>query len=178
MDNQCNYIMQESENLIIRIKEAFQDAEFPSHLGLHAAVAMDIWVQDPLELEKITQEEDYFGDWWDVPDEHLEECGSLACSYLDAIGIYYYLPAFMVKALRDKKTSSLIPVKACLDPRPYRDEEELYSHFCDHFKLFDFKHEQLCMEFIQLIDVIHPELPRVSREHKFIGILDDDFWKR
>lgn len=174
--------MEQSEKLMMKIKEAFQYAEFPSHLGLHAALAKDKWVQNPIKLKQITLEKDYFGDWWDVPDKHLEECGSLALNYLDAVGVYFYLPAFMLKALRDKTVKSLSPVSVFLNPIPFNNDQELYLHFCEKFKLFDSRNKHLCTEFLRIMNKImnkiyieHTELCS-NRNKELIEILEDDFW--
>jgi hypothetical protein len=168
--------MMSDNDLITQIKDAFQDAVFPSHLGLHAAIAMDRWIQDPEILQKITQEKDYWGDWWDVPYEHLEKCGSLAFSYLDSIGVYFYLPAFMLRAIKEKTPKSLSPIITALDLKPNKNDEELYLYFCDKFKLFDCKNKKLCRDFLCFMKTIHAGQKTILIS-RIDEILETDFWR-
>jgi len=72
--------MKSAESLSQNIKQEFSEVPFPSHRGLHAAVAMDDWIEDESVLKEITQREDYIVEWWDVPKEHLLQC-MMALSY-------------------------------------------------------------------------------------------------
>jgi hypothetical protein len=162
-----------SNDLVAQIKEAFQDAIFPSHLGLHAGLAKDKWIKDPETLKQITKEKDYWGDWWDVPYEHLEKCGALALNYLDPVGIYFYFPAFMLMAIQEKTPKSLIPVLIAMDPNPFKDEES-YQYFCGKFKLFGNKKKQLCRDFLCFMKTIHAGQTGLIKS--IDRILESNFW--
>ena len=83
-----------TESLIAGIRREFAAVPFPLHCGLHAAMARDDWVDDEVTLAEITKHQDFIGEWWNVPAEHLQSC-MMALSYLDAGGMIFYLPAFM-----------------------------------------------------------------------------------
>ena len=169
--------MLSSNDLIAQIREAFKDAVFPSHLGLHAALAMDRWVKDPETLKKITKEKDYWGDWWDVPNEHLEKAGSLAFCYLDSIGVYFYFPAFMLRAIQEKTPKSLTPIITIMDPpNPFKHGKESYLYFCEQFNLFDDKKKKLCRDFLCYMKTIHAGR-KTSLIKNIDEILETDFWR-
>ena len=97
------------EQLLSEIRRAFEDAAFPSHCGLHAACARDDWIHDEEQLRSITLRDDFVGDWWDVPDEHLLDC-MMALSYLDREGMEFYLPAYMTAVVESPEQLSLIHI--------------------------------------------------------------------
>ncbi len=167
--------MLSSNDLIDQIKQAFQDAIFPSHLGLHAALAMDSWIKDPEKLKKITKEKDYWGNWWDVPYKHLEKCGDIALNYLDYTGVYFYLPAFMLRAIQEKTPKSLIPLIIFMNPNPFEGDKELYLYFCEHFKLFDNNKKKICMDFLRFMKIVHAE--QAGLLEGIDEILESGFWK-
>jgi hypothetical protein len=87
------------EELEAEIKAAFGSVAFPSHQGLRGSMAMDSYATDA-EVEAITVGQDIRGEWWQIPLDELRYC-SLALSYLDAAGVLFYLPAYLVMALDD-----------------------------------------------------------------------------
>jgi hypothetical protein len=98
-----------------QIRAAFGTVPFPSHLGLRAAVAADEWVSDPIELARITAEQDVHGEWWEIPREELLR-DLIALTYLDAAALEFYLPAYMTLALNELARSSLRPALELLEP--------------------------------------------------------------
>lgn len=73
--------------VLAQMSEAFDDAEFPDHLGLKAAGLIDRWIEDPRVLREATDLYDKRWHWSDVPSQHLLE-GSLGASYLDSVLSY------------------------------------------------------------------------------------------
>jgi hypothetical protein len=144
-------IMISAESLISGIRREFSKVPFPSHCGLHAAIAIDDWVEDEQVLAEITRREDFIGDWWDVPIAHLRSC-MMALSYLDAGGMTFYLPAYMTALVERPEefdnrtqTSSGQIVFAML---PDRQDPELEQYFLSRFSSIDRERKRVCREFL------------------------------
>ena len=147
--------MKSAEAVSQGIRKEFAGVSFPFHRGLHAAMAMDNWTEDEKTLRRIAQQEDYIGEWWDVPKEHLHQC-MMALSYLDAFGVEFYLPAYMNAVVEDPKafdeprvrSSSWQVVHTML---PDKEDQELTHHFCDRFSRIRGGKKRVCREFLQYI---------------------------
>ena len=140
-----------SESLVASIRREFAAVPFPSHCGLHAAMAQDDWVDDAATLTEITKRDDFVDGWWNVPIEHLQSC-MMALSYLDAHGIAFYLPAYMVALVERPadfdtagRASSFQVVLAMLPPD--RDPE-LKRYFLSRFSSIDGARKHVCRQFL------------------------------
>ena len=91
MDPQILQLIQEIEN-------AFDDVSREDGLTLHEANAIDDWKTIP--EQHFARKLDCETRWQDVPEQAIVSYGS-ALSFLDAKGFRYYLPAFMIFALRN-----------------------------------------------------------------------------
>lgn len=144
-----------NEALIRKTRKEFLEVSFPSHCGLHAAVAKGDWVKDEKILCEITLRDDYIGKWWDVPKEHLLKC-MMALSYLDAAGMEFYLPAYMKAIIEspsdfDKpmvKSSSWQIIHTML---PDEESRELNQYFHERFSRFLGGKKHVCREFLQYV---------------------------
>lgn len=92
--------MASAESLINSIRKEFAGVSFPLHCGLHGAIAKDDWIDDEGTMREITQREDYIGEWWNVPREHLLS-NMMALSYFDALGMAFYLPSYMAAVIEE-----------------------------------------------------------------------------
>jgi len=86
------------EQLIQEIDTAFNDVSREGGVTLHQANAISDFKTIP--EQDLAGEFDCETRWQDVPDEALAS-GDAALSFLDAKGFRYYLPAFMICALRN-----------------------------------------------------------------------------
>lgn len=103
--------MIEKKQLENEILSAFGSIPFPLHRGLHAAMAMDDWIEDEETLKQITAEKDYIGEWWNIPKSDLRSCMMALC-YLDAHGIEFYLPAYMLAIISAPTTFDIPHIKS------------------------------------------------------------------
>ena len=110
--------------VLAQMSEAFDDAEFPDHLGLKAAGLIDRWIEDSRVLREATDLYDQRSHWSDVPTQHLLE-GSLGASYLDPVGFVFYLPAYMQLALLNASYPYQGRMLAMMSPPSRRDLYEL-----------------------------------------------------
>ena len=164
-------------SLITDIRKEFACVPFPSHCGLHAAMAQDDWVDDEDVLAAITRREDLVGDWWDVPIDHLQRC-MMALSYLDADGMAFYLPAYMTALIErperfDGRTqsSSWQVVHAML---PDRKDPELDRYFLSRFSSIDGGRRRVCREFLAHVsggDAYNEHAREIAQE-----ALAHEFW--
>ncbi len=144
-----NYIKKvDRQKLISDIREAFLHAKFPDHMGLISAEAVDDWITDQKILRKLTEQEDFCGSWWDVPESHLSR-GSLGLNYLDSIGMAFYLPAFMTLALEKPEYSNISKLVWELNPIYDEDEEELYAHFLEKMAMITGERKKVCIKFLE-----------------------------
>lgn len=161
------------------IKIAFASVSFPSHCGLHAAIAKDDWVGDESILRDITLREDCNGKWWDVPKTHLHQC-MMALSYLDALGMAFYLPAYMTAILEEPeefdrtgvRSSSWQVVHTML---PNSEDLELKKYFLEQFCAIDGAMKRVCVEFLAYVAACHSydeHAREIAKE-----ALSHDFWK-
>ena len=147
--------MRTAESICGDIKIAFAGVSFPSHCGLHAAMAKDDWVDDERTLRDITLREDFNGEWWDVPRAHLHQC-MMALSYLDAPGMTFYLPAYMTAILEEPdefdragvRSSSWQVVYTML---PNSEEPDLEKYFLEQFSAIGGAMKRVCVEFLAYV---------------------------
>lgn len=155
----------QKEVLINAIKKAFDGVEQPAELTLHVAEAMDRYEYDSAKYREL----DYRGDWADVPDKHLENCQN-AFSFLDKVGMRYYLPAYMVWHLKNKKSEDdLYHLLNVLDP--CLDEEKLAKYFQERFSLFSSEQLKVCAMFIKYY------LNNYT-DGEFFSEIYDNYWKQ
>lgn len=147
--------MTSAESLSKDIRDAFASIPFPSHCGLHAAMAKDDWIDDENTLKEITLHEDFIGDWWNVPKEHLLQC-MMALDYLDAPGMAFYLPAYMTAILEEPeefdrpgvKSSSWQVIHTML---PNDEDQKLAQHFIERFSSIDGVMKCVCIGFLAYV---------------------------
>lgn len=88
---------QQKARVIKYIEAAFVGVKQPDKLTLHVAEAHDSYDYDHDEEH---HKKDYIGPWLDIPAEHFANCQS-ALFQLDAEGLRYYLPGFMIWHLKN-----------------------------------------------------------------------------
>ena len=160
-----------------RIRKEFMHVPFPKHCGLHAAVAMDDWIEDEKVLREITLDKDYIGEWWSVPIEHLVEC-MMALSYFDACAMQYYLPAYMNAVVSNteafdsrNKSSSWQVVYTML---PDKDDPGLVQYFNERFKNIRGGKKGVTIDFLRYIansDTYNEHAREIANE-----ALAHEFW--
>jgi hypothetical protein len=161
-----------------RIRDEFAEVPFPEHCGLHAAVAMDDWIDDEKTLREITLKKDYIGDWWNVPIEHLVEC-MMALSYFDASGMEYYLPAYMNAVVSNPEVFDVPRIKSSswqvvYTMLPDTKDPELIEHFNEQFKNIQGGKKQVAIEFLRYIancDAYNEHARDIANE-----ALNHEFW--
>jgi hypothetical protein len=139
-------------DLVSIIEDAFKGVTQPKSITLHVAQAHDDY--DYLNNSK-HRKNDYIGDWNNVPSEHLAKCRD-ALSYLDAEGIRFYLPAYMVWVLKDFGKHDIDDfVLYALDNSP--NNKELNDYFKKRFSLLDSKQMRACALFVKYCAEEDPE---------------------
>ena len=119
-------------------------------------MARDDWVDDEVTLAEITKHQDFIGEWWNVPAEHLQSC-MMALSYLDAGGMIFYLPAFMTALIErpedfDKchRSSSW---QVAFTMLPEREDPKTAAAFLSRFSLMDEGKKHICREFLAYLSM-------------------------
>ncbi len=84
------------------ITSAFEDVQRGDGITLHQAQVLDYYGDEKEEAEARAKDTDTR--WQDIPDSLIEELSG-TLRFLDAKGFCYYIPAFMIWALRHHETS-------------------------------------------------------------------------
>ena len=161
-------------DIINEIDEVFGDIPFPNHCGWNAAIAMDDWIDDPIELMTITKEKDIHDKWWNIPSEELKDCYMAQC-YLDAKGVIFYLPAYLVLVLNDTKGLSHGALISWLLPASKNSEFELYSYFLERFSILNKNQKNVCLKVLSYIKE-HINDDNIDYQQDINDILQHDFW--
>jgi hypothetical protein len=140
----------EMDVLIDRVMAEFGSVPFPSHRGLRAALAMDDWISEPNELQRITAEQDVKGEWWEIPESELKSI-SLASCYLDAAGTRFYLPALLVAVLKGMKYAHYNALVSWLKPMKNEPDCALYDYFVERFSALTEGHKELCVDVLRCV---------------------------
>ena len=165
--------------LVEQIHHEFQSVPFPLHCGLHAAVAKDDWISDKIVLKKITQNQDFIGKWWDVPEKHLVEC-MMALDYLDGKGMEFYLPSYMTLLVKKPiafdvphvKSSSWQVLYTMLPPDGI--DQDLVAHFKEQFSRIVGGKRMVCIQFMDYVSKCESydhHARKIAKE-----ALDHEFW--
>ena len=165
----------DADKLVSRIITEFGSLEFPSHCGLRAALAMDDWISDPSELRRITAEQDVKGEWWEIPESELKEI-SLASCYLDAAGTQFYLPALLVRVLRDRSYAYYSTLVRWLTPLADEPDCALYEHFVAKFSTLTDSQKDVCTAVLRYVGSrTDPNDPWTAG--KIEEILTHEYWR-
>ena len=114
-------------------------------------MAKDDWIEDQVKLKEITRSKDYIGHWWEVPLEQLLSC-RLALSYLDADGIEFYLPAYMVAVVEHPIAFDRPQVSSSWEivhlMTPDNNNQELRAYFHERFSKIIGGKRRACRDFL------------------------------
>ena len=134
------------EELIQSINQAFDGVPQPKDITLHVAEAHDDY---DYEHDAEHRQKDFIGRWQDVPNEHIQKC-RCAMSYVDAVGMRYYLPAQMIWYLKNFGNSKIVvddmPLYT-LDP--HDNNENLRKYQQERFSLFSPEQLKACAHFVK-----------------------------
>jgi hypothetical protein len=133
------------EELINLITRAFHGVEQPPKITLYVAEAQDYYHYNNNDKH---QKRDYMGPWENIPEEHIRDCRN-ALAYLDKVGMRYYLPAYMVWALKniDDSEADTDYVLYSLDHFP--KNHSLSEYHKERFSLFSPKQMEACALFLK-----------------------------
>lgn len=90
------------QRIIAEIERAFTDVRRGNGITLHQARALDDY-RDEIEQAQ-ARRKDTDARWQDIPDTRIEKLAD-TLAFLDPEGFRYYIPAFMIWALRHYETS-------------------------------------------------------------------------
>lgn len=158
--------------LSAKLRKVFSDSKYPEHLTLRAAEKMDDWIDDPQELASLSKTLDEQMDWWSL-DTSLLKSHTLALSYLDCIGVRFYLPAYLTMLLNRDGLKCARDVSHLV--LPPTNSGPLSTYFTERFALFNTDQKQVCIKvFSELAAVLHAEDPNASNE--FAEAAASGFW--
>lgn len=135
----------ELEELIGVIESAFDGVPQPDDITLHVAEAHDNYDYDHNAKHR---EKDFIGRWQDVPSEHIQRCRA-ALSFVDKVGMRYYLPAYMTWYLRNFGSDVVFDDGAlyALDNHP--TDPQLSEYHRERFSLFTPEQLRACALFVK-----------------------------
>jgi uroporphyrinogen-III synthase len=133
------------EALFKMIQDTFDGVEQPTDITLHVAEAHDAY---DYEHDSEHRKNDYIGAWQDVPAAHIKKCHT-ALSYVNKVGMRYYLPAFMIWYLTHLGTSEISYDHTLYTLDHHADNEVLSPYFLERFSLFNAAQMQVCALFVK-----------------------------
>ena len=145
--------MTSREELIALIVQAFDGVEQPEMLTLHVAEAHDDYDYDHDDEHRA---KDFVGPWQNIPDEHIRKC-QCALSYVDAVGMRYYLPAYMVWYLRQLESGGAWSEHALYSLDPHLGHSVLSAYQIKRFSLFNAEQLRACAQFLKYCAEEEPE---------------------
>lgn len=151
-----------TEELVLQIERAFRDVPRPQ-TTLRVARGMDDHQWDALErLQKL---DDHYGHWDAIPREDLEKFQDVF-PWLCPVGFRFYLPAFMVHALR---SSPLLAENSWLRSA-FRDEADL--------EILDGPQKVAVWHFVKaVLESVHDDYHRDWWNHPWDKEWEEDFEK-
>ena len=133
-------------DIIECIQRAFAKVPQPQELTLHVAEAHDSY---DYENDKIHRQKDFFGPWQEIPTAHIKAC-QCALSYLDNVGMCFYLPAYMVWYLQNWGNSREVSSDATLYALDaHLSDRKLAEYQKERFSLFSKEQLHACALFVK-----------------------------
>ena len=163
--------LMDKEILIQHITEAFNGVEQPLDITLHVAEAHDQW---DYQNNHVHRRHDYFGLWQNIPLKHIRSCQH-ALSYVEKVGMRFYLPAYMIWYLRNYENSDQVKsdhVLYSLDP--YLEDKNLLENHKERFSLFSPKQLGMCALFVKFC----AEDESGYTDNHFASKIYDEYWKQ
>ncbi|MDH5656086.1 MAG: hypothetical protein OEZ34_09275 [Spirochaetia bacterium] len=163
--------LEKRKKLIDEIIKAFDGVEQPAQITLHVAEAHDLYDYDN---DAEHRKKDFIGLWQGVPSSHIKACQS-ALSYVDRVGMRYYLPAYMVWYLKNWGNTEEVrsdQVLYELDNNP--GDESLEQYHKERFSLFDKQQLRASALFVQYC----AEDPTEFSDADFAKVKLERYWCR
>ena len=133
------------EQLLAIIEAAFDGVPQPTDITLHVAEAHDNY---DYSQDEIHRKKDHIGRWQDVPKAHIQAC-QCALSYVNKIGMRFYLPAYMTWYLTHFGTSEIGSDHTLYSLDNHPNEQNLSEYHKERFSLFTPEQLKACALFMK-----------------------------
>ena len=134
--------------IIAEIREAFGQVSRGDGVTLHEAAVIDAYGSD--EERSAARALDHDRSWQDVPDQLIEDHEDTLC-FVDPKGFRYYLPAYMVWALRHLETSDSWSVSHPIYSLTFSGYEGFRECEFERFRVFDDKQSNAICRFLRFM---------------------------
>ena len=134
----------QKDQLIKLIHDSFDGVSRPTDITLHVAEAHDNYDYEHNDLHRL---KDCKGRWQEIPEEHISGCPN-ALPHLDAYGIRYYLPAYMVWYLLNPDSDSWAYDSTLYTLNDHARDAELSLYFESRYSLLSAEQMLTCREFV------------------------------
>jgi Family of unknown function (DUF6714) len=121
------------ESIIDEIRQAFGRVSREDGVTLHEAVVIDNFGSEEERIAARALDPDLC--WQDVPDHLIEDHHEALC-FVDPKGFCYYLPAYMVWALRHFETSESVSVDHAIYSLTLSGDQQLRAWHLERFRVF------------------------------------------
>lgn len=133
------------QQLVTIIEQAFDGVDQPKDITLHVAEAHDAYDYDH---DAEHRKKDYIGRWQDVPDAHVQKCQN-ALSYVNKIGMRFYLPAYLIWYLRNFGSDVIWTDHALYSLDDHSGDILLSEYHKERFSLFTAEQLKACALFVK-----------------------------
>lgn len=137
----------EIEVVIAEIRSAFHGVP-RGEISIHQAMSIDVfgsekWMEQARSLDKETN-------WEDVPDDYIPKCEN-SLSHLDPKSWRYYLPCYMIWALRNFRTSNSFVIDSTVYSLTLPKEEDLKEYHLKRYHTLSRDQSMAVRKFLELM---------------------------
>jgi hypothetical protein len=161
----CDDVKALRESIIDEIRQAFGRVFRGDGVTLHEAVVIDNYGSDDERIAARALDADLC--WQDVPDHLIEDHQETLC-FVDPKGFCYYLPAYMVWALRHFETSESFSVDHAIYSLNLSRDKQLEGWDLERFRVFDADQAKAICRFLRFMasqeDFADAKLARAALE--------------
>jgi len=143
-------LIMNQDKLINEISEAFAKVSLEDGIGILEAEALDLCESDK-KLEK-ARKSDFRKKWNEIPESIIEEHYSALC-FMDAKGLRFNLPAYMIFALKNWEHSA----SASIDAPIYALANVESEQFQEEWSIFTIEQRKAITKFLKYMVIEVPD---------------------
>lgn len=156
----------DKEQLIAEIETAFKDVSLEDGIGINEADNIETGERDSVINVARNQDRSWWNGWTDIEDKYLASYSSVM-DFMDAKGIRWVLPAYMIYIVKHYKEGSF-----SIDSTIYTLEEGAMGS--DQLDLYTTEQKKVIAEFLQFMISVGKEY--VDVESAQVAL--DKIWKK
>lgn len=155
-----------NEQLIQEIKTAFKDVTLEDGIGINEADSIEMGERDSVINTARNQDRSWWNAWTDIEDKYISSYSSVM-DFMDAQGIKWVLPAYMIYIIKHYKEGSF-----SIDSTIYVLEEGALGS--DQLDIYTVEQKKVIAKFLEFMITVGEEW--VDEASAQVGL--DKIWKK